>query len=69
LAPAYGKHQAQALLQEALHADGAGAGEVLAALAGGAVAPEIQPAAEAMVDEVVRRGRAARAAESETWPA
>jgi hypothetical protein len=60
-----------------LHTKGATTAPVVAALASlgiptpagqdGALA--IPPAALAMVDEVVARGRAARAVESATWPA
>lgn len=65
-----GKHRAQALMQEALHGDGSAPHSEIAAGASIATeAVEIPPAAPAMVDEVVRRARAGRAAEPETWPA
>jgi adenylosuccinate lyase len=79
LTPHFGNHRAQALMQEALHAGGAVPRPVIAALTdtnvemGAAEAPvgtpAVPPAAVAMADEVVRRGRAARAGESPTWPA
>jgi len=71
LTPQMGKHKAQALMQQALHAGGLAPRPVTAALvdsAEGFGAVEVPPAALAMVDEVVRRGRAARQAEAETWP-
>ncbi|HEX3538975.1 MAG TPA: adenylosuccinate lyase family protein [Acidimicrobiales bacterium] len=69
-----GKHQAQAMMQAALHGEDPAAAPVLGAVAApegpGIGAPvEVPPAAPAMVDEVVRRARAARAAETKTWPA
>jgi 3-carboxy-cis,cis-muconate cycloisomerase len=75
LAPRLGKHRAQALLQEALRAGVEGGRTLEEALGGG---PEdlgtaaVDPAAAtgcaaAMVDEAVRRGRAALAAESDGW--
>jgi adenylosuccinate lyase len=81
LTPHFGKHRAQALMREALHTDGGVARPVVAALAGAGIPPQageaagaagalaVPPAALAMVDEVVARGRAARALESATWPA
>jgi adenylosuccinate lyase len=72
LTPQLGKHRAQARMQEALHGDGRAARPEAVALAGhdeGVGPVQIPPAAMAMVDEVVRRGRAARQAEAETWPA
>ncbi len=80
LTPHVGKHRAQALMHQALQPSGAAPREVIAALAEGAweasraslAGPPgplgAPPAARAMVDEVVRRGRAARAAEPEKWP-
>ncbi len=77
LTPHFGKHRAQALMQEALHTKGTSTAPVVAALAGAGISTPaghdgalvIPPAALAMVDEVVARGRAARAVESATWPA
>ena len=80
LAPSLGKHQAQALLQEALEAgrrSGQSLTEVVAGLPvdAGLTADLLQAAsvngagsAPGMVDEVVARARAARAAEDERWP-
>jgi adenylosuccinate lyase len=69
LAPSAGKHAAQDLLQRVLAAGGS---LEEAAEAGGldsADVPSPGPgAAGAMVDEVVRRARSARAAEPEVWP-
>jgi adenylosuccinate lyase len=69
LAPSKGKHAAQDVLQRAL-----AAGESLDEVAFAAglngldlLAPDAG-AAGRMVDEVVRRARAARASESEVWP-
>lgn len=73
LSPQLGKHQAQALMQAALHGDGsqpaALSASVLASVPAGPATVEVPPAAPGMVDEVIRRARAARAAEAETWPA
>lgn len=80
LAPSLGEHRAQALLQEAL-AQGRAAGwplggvvetlpvgpDVKAGLLQPAAAPGTGSAA-AMVDEVVRRARRARAVEDDQWP-
>jgi adenylosuccinate lyase len=69
LAPSQGKHATQDLLQRALAA-GASLEEVASA-AGLDEAQGLSPeagAAGAMVDEVLRRARAARAAEPEVWP-
>jgi adenylosuccinate lyase len=69
LAPSKGKHAAQDLLQRALAA-GASLEEVASASGLNeteALSPEAG-AAGAMVDEVVRRARAARASEPEVWP-
>jgi adenylosuccinate lyase len=77
LAPRLGKHRAQSILQDALLRSGPASGDLVGALAGTGLIgrAELQSllaspgtaAAEAMTDEVVRRGRAARAAEPETW--
>jgi adenylosuccinate lyase len=80
LAPSLGKHHAQALLQEALGAgrrSGQSLTEVVAGLpvAVGLKAGLLQAAAAngtgsapGMVDEVVAKARAARAAEEDRWP-
>ncbi|MGH2689370.1 MAG: lyase family protein [Actinomycetota bacterium] len=78
LAPALGKHRAQALLQDAL-AEGRRLGLTLAEAVARSDelrshASLLEPAvpdtgaAGAMVDEVVERARRARAAEPERWP-
>jgi adenylosuccinate lyase len=73
-----GKHAAQRLMHETLAPGAGGTDSVVAAVVDGGVATaeECQEwlagpaagAAGAMVDEVVRRARAARAAEAESWP-
>jgi adenylosuccinate lyase len=75
LTPYLGKHRAQALLQEARQPTGVGGVRLAPAVDGVPVGLEetepvivAPPAALAMVDEVVRRGRAARAAEPVAWP-
>lgn len=80
LAPSLGKHRAQALLQEALAAgqrSGQSLTEVVAGLPVDAgLRAELLRAASAngagsapeMVDEVVAKARAARAAEEDWWP-
>ncbi|MDQ1366240.1 MAG: hypothetical protein QOE07_1730 [Acidimicrobiaceae bacterium] len=81
LTPHLGKHRAQELMHDALQPSGGAPRQVIAALAGAGIdgleladppgaAPPLAPppAALTMVDEVVRRARAARAAESDTWP-
>jgi adenylosuccinate lyase len=69
LAPSEGKHAAQDLLQRALAAGGSLQEVASAAGLNGAdlLAPDAGAAGE-MVDEVVRRARAARASEPEVWP-
>ena len=80
LTPQLGKHRAQAVMHEAITAS-AGARPVLAALADAGVCLDGVLPAEAvhvdspavvsavtMTDEVVRRGRAARATEPDAWP-
>ncbi|TMK39748.1 MAG: adenylosuccinate lyase family protein, partial [Actinobacteria bacterium] len=69
LAPSEGKHAAQDRLQHLLAAGGSL--EAIAAAAGLDAADLLAPdagAAGAMVDEVLRRARAARANEPEMWP-
>jgi adenylosuccinate lyase len=69
LAPSRGKHATQDLLQLALAAGGSL--EEVASAAGLNGAEGLPPeagAAGAMVDEVVRRARSARASEPEVWP-
>lgn len=78
-----GKHRAQALMHAALQPGGPAPRQVLEALSGANVEEEVvavvdaeatlaraetPPSVVAMVDEVVRRGREARANEAETWP-
>jgi adenylosuccinate lyase len=77
LSPRLGKHHAQAVLQDALAAGRASGLSLVDALRAAdllddAVAervaePYVGPAGE-MVDEVVRRARAARQQEPEHWP-
>jgi adenylosuccinate lyase len=69
LAPSEGKHAAQDLLQRALAPGGSLEEAASAAGLNGSdlLAPDAG-AAGAMVDEVVRRARAARASEPEVWP-
>ena len=69
LAPSEGKHAAQDRLQHLLAAGGSL--EAIAAAAGLDAADLLAPdagAAGAMVDEVLRRARAARANEPKMWP-
>jgi adenylosuccinate lyase len=78
LSERFGKHEAQALLQDALRATPGTIPAVVEALRGRDVVGEDElralvdsPAVEsaaAMVDEVVRRARAARTVEVEAWP-
>jgi adenylosuccinate lyase len=73
-----GKHEAQDLLQDALRATSGTSEAVVQAVAshdmagedelGTLVASPAIEAATSMVDEVVGRGRAARAKEAESWP-
>lgn len=80
LAPALGKHRAQALLQEAL-AQGLDAGQAMPEVVESLpVDPEVKArlrhaaaardtgAAGAMVDDVVKQGRRRRAREDDRWP-
>jgi adenylosuccinate lyase len=77
LAPRLGKHRAQSLLQDALAGGGPEPGDLVDSLSGrGLIAREElrsllntsgTSAAEAMTDEIVRRGRAARAIEPHAW--
>jgi adenylosuccinate lyase len=69
LAPSKGKHATQDVLQRALAAGGSLEEAASAAGLNGSdlLAPDAG-AAGAMVDEVVRRARAARASEPEVWP-